>query len=272
MLSEGFHQPPRPPRIFLAGGSSTVTREAGKAPMTGWGQVLHFFLTPEIEVVNCARAGASARTFHERGRLDWILANISPGDYLLICFGINDAKPDEWLRTEAYGDFPVHLRAFIDGARERNAHPVLVSPPERDTHDVHGNLPSSITEYPMAMADVAAECSVPYIDLYNRSHQWWAELGPEGVRPFFVNLEPGEHPNYPEGLRDPVHMTPDGALACARFVAYSLVAEQVVPAHWAVDLDRAHFPPDAVTWPDDVTHHELTRARTLGTGWEAEPS
>ncbi|MCD9901502.1 GDSL-type esterase/lipase family protein [Streptomyces sp. MT29] len=240
--------------------------------MTGWGQVLHFFLTPEIEVVNCARAGASARTFHERGRLDWILANIAPGDYLLICFGINDAKPDEWLHTEDYGDFPVHLRAFTDGARERNAHPVLVSPPERDTPDVHGNLPRSIAEYPMAMADVAAEGSVPYIDLYNRSHQWWAGLGPEGVRPFFVNLEPGEHPNYPEGLRDPVHMTPDGALACARFVAYSLVAEQVVPVHWAVDPDRAHFPPDAVTWLDDATHHELTRARTLGTGWEAEPS
>ncbi len=73
MLSEGFHQPPRPPRIFLAGGSSTVTREAGKAPMTGWGQVLHFFLTPEIEVVNCARAGASARTFHERAAHHWWL-------------------------------------------------------------------------------------------------------------------------------------------------------------------------------------------------------
>ncbi|WP_334664688.1 hypothetical protein [Streptomyces cyaneofuscatus] len=50
-----------------------MTREAGKAPMTGWGQVLHFFLTPEIEVVNCARAGASARTFHERAAHHWWL-------------------------------------------------------------------------------------------------------------------------------------------------------------------------------------------------------
>lgn len=107
MLSDWNPEQGRPRRIFLAGDSAAVTREASKAPMTGWGQVLHFFLgSQEVEIVNCARAGASARTFSERGRLDWILQHIRPGDYLFTSFGINDAKPEEWLRTEAYGDFP----------------------------------------------------------------------------------------------------------------------------------------------------------------------
>jgi len=266
VLSDGSLQASGPARIFLAGGSAVVTREMSKAPMTGWGQVLHLFIAPEVEIVNCARAGASTRTFSNRGRLDWILANIRPGDYLLASFGMNDAKPEEWLRTEAYGDFPVYLRKFIDGTRERNAHPVLVSPHERDTHDVHGNLPQSITEYVMAQADVAAECSVPYINLYDQSRAWWAELGPRGVRPFFVHLEPNEHPNYPEGFHDPGHLVPVGAMACARFVAYSLAADQIIPAHWVRDLDRQTFPPDAVTWLDDATHAALTQARTLGKG------
>ncbi|MFJ1881751.1 rhamnogalacturonan acetylesterase [Streptomyces sp. NPDC088137] len=253
------------PRIFLAGGSAMVTREASKAPMTGWGQVLHFFLDPrQVEIVNCARAGASARTFSERGRLDWILQHIRPGDYLFTSFGTNDAKPDKWLRSEPYGDFPYHLRKFVDGARERNAHAVLISPPERDTHDVHGNMPRSITAYPMAMRDLAAECSVPYINLYDRTHSWWEGLGPEGVRPFFIHLEPREHPNYPEGFRDPGHLGPQGAIACARYVAHALVEQRIVPPHWAVDLDRTDLSPDWVSWLDDETHAELTRSRTLG--------
>ncbi|MEV6165823.1 rhamnogalacturonan acetylesterase [Streptomyces sp. NPDC052052] len=253
-----------PCRIFLAGDSAAVTREASKAPMAGWGQVLHFFFTSEVEVVNCARAGASARTFSERGRLEWILQNLRPGDYLLTSFGINDAKPEEWLRTEAYGDFPQYLRKFVDGARACNAHPVLVSPPERDTHDVHGNMPRSITEYSMSMSDLAAECSVPYINLYDQSHGWWEELGPEGVRPFFIHLEPQEHPNYPDGFHDPGHMTPEGAIACARYVAYSLVEQGIIPPHWAINLDRTDFPPEWVTWLDEAAHAELTRSRTVG--------
>jgi lysophospholipase L1-like esterase len=264
VLSEGNPGTGGPRRIFLAGGSSMVTREMSKAPMAGWGQVLHFFFTREVEIVNCARAGASARTFSERGRLDWILQHIRPGDYLIASFGTNDAKPEKWLRTEAYGDFPQYLRRFIDGARARNAHPVLVSTPERDGHDVHGNMPMSITEYPMAMRDLAVECSVPYIDLFAQTHGWWEALGPEGVRPFFIHLEPGEHPNYPEGFHDPGHMMPEGAIACARYVTHALVEQRVVPPHWTVDLDRTDFPPEWVTWLDDETHAALTRARTLG--------
>ncbi|MEV6265141.1 rhamnogalacturonan acetylesterase [Streptomyces sp. NPDC051784] len=263
MLSDGTSGA-GPRRIFLAGGSAVVHREQSKAPMAGWGQVFHFFFGPEVEIVNCARAGASARTFAERGRLEWILRNIRPGDYLLASFGMNDAKPEKWLRTEAYGDFPHYLRKFVDGARERNAHPVLVSPHEKDTHDVHGNLTRSITEYPMAMRDLSVEASVPYINLYDQSLSWWEELGPQGVRPFFVHLEPGEHPNYIEGFHDPGHLVPAGAIACARYVAYSLAAQMIVPPHWVINLDRPDFPPEWVTWLDDETHAALTRERTAG--------
>lgn len=242
-----------PPRIFLAGDSDVVTREQSKAPMTGWGQVLHFFFRPEIEIVNCARAGASSRTFSERGRLDWILENIRTGDYLLINFGTNDAKPEKWLRTEAYGDFPYHLRKFVDGARERNAHPVLVTPYERDTYDAHGNLPRSITEYSMAIRDLAIESSVPLIDLHEQSRAWWADMGPDHIRSFFVHVEPLQNPNFPDGFHDPGHLVPDGAIACARYVAYAMAAQQVVPASWVVNVDRSDLPPEWVVWLDDDT-------------------
>ncbi|MQY15579.1 Rhamnogalacturonan acetylesterase RhgT [Streptomyces sp. RB5] len=264
MRHDGFDLSAPGPRIFLAGGSSVVTRERKMAPMVGWGQVLHLYLRPEVQVVNCARAGASARTFSERGRLDWILQHIRPGDYLLASFGTNDAKPEKWLRTEAFGDFNDYLLRFVDGARERNAHPVLVSTHERDTYDIHGNLPRSITEYVMSMRELARQTSTPFINLADQSHAWWAEMGPHEIRRLFVHLAPGEHPNYLEGFDDPGHLVPAGAMLCARYIAYALAAKQIVPQDWVVNLDAAGFPEEAVEWLDDEHHAALTRARTLG--------
>ncbi|MDN3021498.1 rhamnogalacturonan acetylesterase [Streptomyces sp. S.PB5] len=255
-----------PTRVFLAGDSSVCSREAGRAPMTGWGQTLPLFFTRDVEIVNCARAGASSRTFAERGRLAWILEHLRPGDYLVTSFGLIDHKPEKEWRTEAFHDYQRYLRYFVDGARDRGAHPVLVSPHERCTWDEHGNLRQVFGEYPMAMKELAAETSTPYLDLYAQSLEWWTQLGPEGTRALFMYLAPGVHPNYPEGIEDSTHLLPEGAVACARFVAHQLAVRRIVPAHWVTALDTPTFAPHAFGWLDDAEHAALTRARTRGAG------
>lgn len=266
MLPEQGNHPAQAPRIFLAGDSSVCTREISRAPMTGWGQVLQLFLIPDIEVVNCARAGASSRTFTERGRLDWILDQLRPGDYLVVSFGLIDHKPERELRTEPFHDYQSNLRRFVTGARDRGAHPVLVSPHERCTWDDHGNLRHIVQPYPMAMRELAVQTATPYVDLYTQSLEWWAQLGPVGTRSLFMFLSPGQHPNYPEGIEDTTHFLPEGAIACARFVAHSLAQRAIVPPHWLTRLDQERFPEQAYGWLDDATHAALTRARTRGAG------
>ncbi|GGZ26139.1 rhamnogalacturonan acetylesterase [Streptomyces poonensis] len=263
MLPETAHGPAR---LFIAGDSSACTREFSRAPMTGWGQVLPLFFTPDVEIVNCARAGASSRTFAERGRLAWILDQLRPGDHLLVSFGLIDHKPEKELHTEPFADYQRYLRLFVDGARDRGAHPVLISPHERCTWDDHGNLRHVIRPYPMAMAELAEQTATPYVDLYTQSLQWWEQLGPQGTRALFTYLAPGQYPNYPDGLEDSTHLLPDGAVACARFIAHSLAGRGIVPPHWVTRLDVEHFPPEALGWLDDATHAALTRARTMGTG------
>ncbi|MDI3098519.1 rhamnogalacturonan acetylesterase [Streptomyces enissocaesilis] len=255
-----------PTRIFLAGDSSVCDREAGRAPMTGWGQALPLFFTDDAEVVNCARAGASTRTFAERGRLAWILDRLRPDDYLVVSFGLIDHKPEKEWRTEAFHDFQWYLRRFVDGARDRGAHPVLVSPHERCTWDEHGNLRHVFGEYPMVMRELAAETATPYLDLYAQSLAWWAQLGPQGTRDLFMYLAPGQYPNYPEGIEDSTHLRPEGAVACARFVAHQLAAGRIVPEHWVTALDVPAFPPQALGWLDDHEHAARVGARTNGQG------
>ncbi|MFI6942396.1 rhamnogalacturonan acetylesterase [Streptomyces sp. NPDC050418] len=265
MLHETAHHSEHP-RIFLAGDSSVCTREISRAPMAGWGQVLPLFFTRDVEIVNCARAGASSRTFAERGRLDWILDRLRPGDYLVVSFGLSDHKQDEEVRTEPFHGYRAYLRLFIDGARDRGAHPVLVSPHERCTWDEHGNLRQVVQPYPMAMSELAAETSTPFVDLYEQSLQWWTQLGPQGTRSLFMFLAPGQHPNYPDGIDDTTHLLPEGAVACARYIAHTLAQREIVPAQWVTRLDQERFPDEAYGWLDDATHASLTRARTKGEG------
>ncbi|MGD6742598.1 rhamnogalacturonan acetylesterase [Streptomyces sp. BH106] len=257
---------PAPQRIFLAGGSNVSTREISRIPMTGWGQVFPLFFTPEVEIVNCARAGASSRTYVERGRLDWILDHLCPGDYLITSFGLIDHKPEKELRTEPFHTFQSYLRQFVDGARDRGAHPVLVSTNERCTWDEHGNLRQVVRRYPMAMQELAVQTSTPYIDLYTQSLDWWTQLGPQRTRSLFMFLEPGQHPNYPDGIEDTTHFLPEGAIACARFIAHSLAHRAIVPPHWVTRLDQERFPEQAYGWLEDSVHASLTRARTRGKG------
>jgi rhamnogalacturonan acetylesterase len=46
--------------------------------------------TAKINIANRARAGRSSRTFLKEGLWDKVLADLKPGDFVLIQFGHND--------------------------------------------------------------------------------------------------------------------------------------------------------------------------------------
>src|SRR3954469_11639220 len=121
----------RPPRrtIFVAGDSTAATYATADVPRAGWGQALPVFLRPEVEGGNAALSGASSKSFADLGRLDEILAAIRPGDVLLVSFGHNDEKVEDPARgTDPWTTFQDYLRRYLDGARARHAHPVLITP------------------------------------------------------------------------------------------------------------------------------------------------
>lgn len=238
--------------------------------MTGWGQVLQLFIQ-NAEVVNAARAGASSRSFAERGRLEWILENIAPGDLLLISFGLIDMKPGDGRFTEPFGDYQWYLRKYVLGARARGAHPVLVTSHERRVFDDHGNMRRPLGLYPAAVRELAAAMSVPLIDLNEWSVNWWRQAGPEGTKQLFLYLEPGEHPNFPEGISDNTHLRGHGAVECARFVAGEMCTRgSLTPDHFR-NLD-AGVPESAIEFLDDDVFARLTKSRVAGSAAAAELS
>ncbi|WP_405776013.1 rhamnogalacturonan acetylesterase [Streptomyces sp. NBC_00859] len=248
-------------RMFVTGDSTVVTRSVDYLPMAGWGQTLPLFLTSAVEVVNCARAKASSKSFYDRGRFQWILDRAAPGDYVVITFGQVDWEPEKGLHTEPFDEYQKYLRQMVHLTREAQAHPVLVLTHERRKFDAYGNVRRFLRTYPMAMREVAEELSVPLVDLYAQSLAWWEELGSDAAREVFAHLRPYEKPVANLKGADDTHLRAEAAVECARFIVRALRDQGIVPASWVHGLDRSDFTTDEMGWLDIATFDRLTKER-----------
>src|SRR4051812_16349277 len=76
------------PALFLIGDSTVKNGTKGQK---GWGEVIGQYIDPaKAAVVNAAIGGRSSRTFLTEGRWDQVMAQLRPGDVVLIQFGHND--------------------------------------------------------------------------------------------------------------------------------------------------------------------------------------
>jgi len=83
------------PTIWIIG-DSTVKNGSGKGQdgLWGWGDRLYTVIdTNKISIRNHAIGGRSSRTFIAEGRWDVVMAQIKPGDYVIMQFGHNDNGP-----------------------------------------------------------------------------------------------------------------------------------------------------------------------------------
>src|SRR5262245_29948176 len=76
------------PTLFIISDSTVHNSSTG---LQGWSDVIgNSFDQTRIKVENRARGGRSSRTFQTEGLWDQVLAEIKPGDFVLIQFGHND--------------------------------------------------------------------------------------------------------------------------------------------------------------------------------------
>ena len=135
---------PALPTVFIVG-DSTARNQAD----LGWGDhFAHYFDTSRINIANRAHAGRSSRTFINEGSWDRVLAEMKPGDFVLIQMGHNDGGnldgpkargslkglgeetkdvtlPDGHAETvHTYGWY---IRKYIADTRAKKATPILLS-------------------------------------------------------------------------------------------------------------------------------------------------
>ena len=221
-----FTTPPGKITVYLIGDSTMSMKQTKAYPETGWGMPFIYFFDESVTVDNRAMNGRSTRTFIEENRWQPVADNLHEGDYVLIQFGHNDEVPTKKsYTTEA--EFRANLIRFITESRVKKAMPVLITPVARRQFDAAGKIQDTHTVYANLVRDIASEYKTHFIDLNKQSQELLQTFGVENSRLLFLQLAPGEHPNYPEGKEDNTHFNELGARKMAELVLANIKSLQL---------------------------------------------
>jgi lysophospholipase L1-like esterase len=204
--------------IWMIGDSTMCQYDSSRFPLTGWGMPFAQYFDSSVTIKNEARGGRSTRTFIAENRWQPIVNDLSDGDYVFIQFGHNDeAKnyPDRYTTPEDYRN---NLIKFVRESRDKKAVPVLITPVSRRKFDASGNAVETHEVYSKIVREVAAQMNVPLIDLDEMSLKLFQQFGEKNSTLLFMQLEPGENPDYPSGVHDNTHFNAYGSRHIAELV------------------------------------------------------
>lgn len=218
LLLMAFVAPPKKKiTVWLIGDSTMSIKETKAFPETGWGMPFVYFFDSTVNVDNRAKNGRSTRTFVEEKLWQPVADNMKEGDYVFIQFGHNDeVRTKKSATTET--EFRNNLVRYITETKNKNALPVLLTPVARRKFDSTGHIVGTHDVYAAIVRAVAKEQQVACIDLDKKSQELLQQFGVESSRLLFLQLKPGEHPNYPAGKDDNTHFSELGARLVAQLV------------------------------------------------------
>ena len=216
------------PTVYLAGDSTVSTYATNPSNQQGWGQRLQEFFTSDVIVVNKAIGGESSKSFADQGHLAEIVALLKPGDYLFAQWGINDrsvAGPDR--ATDPATTFRTYLKQYIDGARSKNAIPVLITPTPRHQYS-GGVFQNGFPQYCAAIIAVGAETNTLVIDLQSKGLAYYTSIGDAKVTSTIIL-----------NGSDALHFNAEGAYQMARLVAQGVVEINVPISQYVIQSKLA---------------------------------
>lgn len=236
---------PRIKTVFLIG-DSTVKNGSGQGGggLWGWGKFLGDHLDPgKARVENRALGGRSSRTYLTEGLWGKVLADLKPGDVVLIQFGHNDGGPLDTGRARASlkGDgeetkdivveatkkaetvhtYGWYLRKYIADAKAKGATPVVLSPVPRNMWNAEGKVARASKDYGRWAAEAAKAEGVAFVDLNDIVAKHYEENGKAKVES--VYFTPTDHTHTTEAgarlnaasVAEGLRAIPDGPLSDA---------------------------------------------------------
>jgi len=208
--------------IWLCGDSTMSIKEVKAYPETGWGMPFAYFFDSTVTISNLAKNGRSTKTFISEGLWKKVSDGTNEGDYVFIQFGHNDESKEKTERYAPPEEFKANLTKFVNETRARKAIPILLTPVSRRRFDSSGTALETHDIYSPLVQQVAKDTKTILIDLNKSSRALYQQYGDKNSRLLFLQLKPGEHPNYPEGKEDNTHFNELGARLIAELVLADL--------------------------------------------------
>ncbi|HEX7902372.1 MAG TPA: rhamnogalacturonan acetylesterase [Chitinophagaceae bacterium] len=217
MMMVGMSPTKRNIRIWLIGDSTMSIKETKAYPETGWGMPFVYFWDSTVTVDNRAKNGRSTSSFRKEGLWKPVADNLQEGDYVFIQFGHNDEVATKKTYTTETA-FRNNLTQYITETKNKKAIPVLLTPVARRKFDTAGQVQGTHEVYAQIVREVAAKEKIVLIDLDRKSQVLLQHFGVENSKLLFLQLQKGEHPNYPDGKEDNTHFSELGARLVAQLV------------------------------------------------------
>lgn len=243
------------PTLYICG-DSTVTDQPAEYPYNptstfcGWGQAFAM-LTDNLAVSNHAQSGSCTTEFMQ-SNLTAFADKIKPGDYLVIEFGHNDQKLAE---LDAFGGYASNLEKLVMLARDKGADPVICSPINRIIFQEDGTLLNLLGDYRNAAKAVAEKTGCTFIDMWQRTTDYFVTAGPVKAWQFFRCL--GEQ-------RDYTHTNDVGGSMIAKFFAQEMIKQNGPLAKYIdkTKLEVEQVYADPGDKPDNA--EEMAHIKTIG--------
>ena len=198
---------PALPTLFIVGDSTVRNGTRGQ---TGWGEVISpYFDLKKINVVNRAIGGRSSRTFQSEGRWDKVVAEMKPGDFVLVQFGHNDGgqvatgtRPRASLKgngdetqevtiestgkQEVVHTFGWYMRKYAHDAKAKQTTPILCSLVARKIWK-EDKIVRAADTYGKWTAEAAKAEGAAFVDLNEIIARRYEELGTNKVQTLFAD-------------------------------------------------------------------------------------
>ena len=190
-------------RVYLAG-DSTVKSWGADNSIGGWGEYLKYYFNDNVKIINKSEGGRSTRSYINQGRLDEILSEIRPNDFMFIQLGTNDARTD--------------ANAFLE-------HSVEVGTP--DSNGIYPSIAGKLTETPQDLYQSYLNAEYGYKETYypykSGTYKWYLRQYVEKAREkgaIPVLITPVSRVFFDEnGKIKPHHGENDAYVECVKQVA-----------------------------------------------------
>jgi lysophospholipase L1-like esterase len=208
------------PTLWIIGDSTVRNgQDNGNNGQWGWGNpIAHYFDPAKINVQNRAAGGTSSRTFISEGFWGKALAEIKPGDYLIMQFGHNDSSPvndatrargtlkgngeeiqeienELTKRHETVHTYGWYLRKMIADARAKGVVEVVVCSPIPRNRWVDGKIAHN-ESYTKWAQEAAKQAGVDYIDLNTAVCKLYDAAGEQKVTSTYFPEKETTHPDW----------------------------------------------------------------------------
>ncbi len=244
------------PTVYICG-DSTVTDQPASYPYEpsstycGWGQAFPELIYPSLAVSNHAQSGSCTTEFIANN-LTAFENKINRGDYMVIEFGHNDQKRTE---LDAMGGYKKNLLYLAETARKAGAEPIICSPINRILFMPNGKLMNLLGSYRDAAKAAAKEAGCTFIDMWQRTTDYFETAGPVKSKQFF---------RHDDVSHDYTHTNDIGGRLIAKMFAQEMIAKKgPLAKHIAADRTETV---QLYASPEDKADNAADFAHVAGVG------